>query len=423
MALVPSTWLPLLYFGFAHICLAAALGLLAVHPSIPGPFFLHPRMIAVVHLVTLGWISGSILGAFYIVGPLALRLPLQSRWGDRVAFGAFVSGTTGMVVHFWIGEYSGMVYSALLVAGAVLHVAVRAWRGLGEAVLPWPVKLHVALAFANMIGASVLGMLIGLNRIGRWWAWSPLSSAWAHAHLAAIGWAAMMVVGLSYRLIPMIVPAAMPTSASLAISAVLMEAGVIVLVFTLIAGSAWSAAGALLIVGGLASFVTQIRGVLKHRLPKPAALPRPDWSTWQTHAALLWLLVATALGLLLAMPLRLGTRIPIAWIYGTLGLGGFLAQIVIGIQGRLLPMHAWYRAFKAGGFQPPLRSAHTLSRPTLARAIFFTWLVGIPVLAAGLASGTPPLIRIGSVLLLAGVAVNAWQSVVFVREADKSRRA
>jgi hypothetical protein len=166
----------------------------------------------------------------------------SSRWGDRVSFGAFVAGTTGMVVHFWIGEYSGMVYSALLVAGAVLHVAVRAWRGLREAVLPWPVKLHIALAFANMIGASVLGMLIGLNRILRWWAWSPLSSAWAHAHLAAIGWATMMVVGLSYRLIPMIVPAAMPTSASLAISAVLVEAGIVMLVLTLIAGSAWSAA-------------------------------------------------------------------------------------------------------------------------------------------------------------------------------------
>jgi hypothetical protein len=88
-ALLPAPEIPLLYFGFAHICLALALAVLAVRPDLPGGFFHHPRMIAVVHLVTLGWISGSILGAFYIVGPLALRLPLRPGKRDRVAFGAF----------------------------------------------------------------------------------------------------------------------------------------------------------------------------------------------------------------------------------------------------------------------------------------------------------------------------------------------
>jgi hypothetical protein len=221
----------------------------------------------------------------------------------------------------------------------------------------------------------------------------------------------MMVVGLSYRLIPMIVPAAMPTGSSMARSAVLLEAGLIVLVVALVHGSTWSVAGALLIVAGLASFVREVRAIVARRLPPPAALPRPDWATWQTHAAFFWLLLAAALGLLLSFPLPPGWLIPLGWTYGTAGLIGFLAQIVVGIQGRLLPLHGWYRGFEAGGMRPPAVSAHALARPALAKFIFVVWLAGVPLLTAGLVAGSAFAITAGSVLLLAGVTANAAQMV------------
>jgi hypothetical protein len=96
-ALLPAGGIPLLYFAFAHLCLALALAAIIVAPDLPAGFFHHPRMIAIVHLVTLGWISGSILRAFHIVGPLALRLPLRPGWRDRVACGSFAVGVAGMV--------------------------------------------------------------------------------------------------------------------------------------------------------------------------------------------------------------------------------------------------------------------------------------------------------------------------------------
>jgi hypothetical protein len=258
-AFLPAAGIPLLYFGFAHFCLALALAVLLARPDLPGGFFHHPRMIAVVHLVTLGWITSSILGAFYIVGPLALRLPLRPGWRDRAAFGFFAAGVSGIVCHFWIGQYWGMAWSAVLVAAGVLHVAVRAWRGLPASPVPWAVKLHVALAFANIMLASALGMVIGLNRIYGWFAWSPMSAAFGHAHLAVIGWPLMMVIGLSYRLIPMIVPAQMPNRSSLAVSAVLLQIGTIALAIALFAGSNWTMLAAAIVVAGIARFVREVR--------------------------------------------------------------------------------------------------------------------------------------------------------------------
>jgi hypothetical protein len=60
-SMMPARWVPLLYFGVAHLCLATALAALAVTPRSLVGFFYHPRLLAVVHLVTLGWISASIL--------------------------------------------------------------------------------------------------------------------------------------------------------------------------------------------------------------------------------------------------------------------------------------------------------------------------------------------------------------------------
>jgi hypothetical protein len=410
-ALLPAAGLPLLYFGFAHLCLALALAVLLVRPDLPGGFFHHPRMIAVVHLVTLGWITSSILGAFYIVGPLALRLPLRPGWRDRAAFMLFAAGVTGVVGHFWTGEYSGMAWSAVLVAAGVLHVAVRAWRGLPASPVTWPVKLHVALAFANFLLASVFGMVIGLNRIHGWFAWSPMSAAFAHAHLAAVGWPVMMVVGLAYRLIPMIVPARMPNRSSLAVSALLLESGTIALAIALIARSIWSTLAAAIIIAGIASFIREVRQIIESRLPAPPALPRPDWATWQTHVAFGWLVTAAGAGMLLTLPLPVTWTVPLGWIYGTAGLIGFLAQVVVGIQGRLLPLHGWYRMMETRQMQPPERSAHTLASHRLAKAILIAWSIGVPVLAVGLACASHATVAAGCAALLAGVALNAMQLV------------
>jgi hypothetical protein len=234
---------------------------------------------------------------------------------------------------------------------------------------------------------------------------SPLAATFAHLHIAAVGWATMMVVGLSYRLIPMILPAAMPSGRSLALSAMLIETGLVVLVWTLLAASSFVWIGTLLIVAGLGAFVNQIRGIVGRRMPRPPALPPRDWSTWQTHAAFVNLLAAAVLGFALSIG-AVHNQLTVMWIYGTVGLVGFLAQIVTGMQGRLVPFYAWYRAFAVKG-APPEISANALPSPSFARPIFFLWAAGVPLLAFGLPAQSAVGIRVGALCLLAGVGLGA----------------
>src|SRR3954469_20234319 len=112
---LPPRLLPLLYFGVAHVALAIAFAAVALDPRGVSGFFYHSRMLAIVHLVTLGWITASILGSLYVVGPIAFRVRFPATWVDYTAFALVVFGIIGMVAHFWINEYGGMAWSAATV--------------------------------------------------------------------------------------------------------------------------------------------------------------------------------------------------------------------------------------------------------------------------------------------------------------------
>jgi hypothetical protein len=412
-ALLPAPTLPLAYFAGAHLALALAFTILLIEPGLPGAFHYHPRLIAVLHLVTLGWISGSILGAVYIVAPLALGLPFRARWADAIACLGFWLGTAGMVTGFWMGRYATVGIASLFVLGALTFVGARLLSNLAAARLPWGVSLHLALAFVNIILAGAAGALMAANRLVGDLPWSPLALALAHGHLAVLGWATMMIFGVGYRLIPMFLPAAMPSGPGLGVSAVLLEMGTLGLAASLVAG--WSTGPAvLLVLGACAAFFWWILRMLRDRRPRPIEMPRHDWSTWHTRLAVAYLMVASALGCWLAFG---EPPVGVAWAYGTTGLLGFVAQMVSGIQGRLLPLFAWYRALERRGGDLPRTSVHRLIAPRLALAVFLAWLMGLPLLTLGLTMEHHGAIATGSAALLCATCVSAAHAVRIIRRA------
>jgi hypothetical protein len=272
---MPARWVPLLYFTFAHLCLATALAALVFAPMSLVGFFYHPRMLAVVHLVTLGWISSSILGSIYIVGPLALRMPLPARGPDYAAFAGFAVGVIGMTSHFWLDLPSGMAWGAGLTALAMSYVAARGIVNLWTAPVPPEARLPVALALLNVIAAAVLGSLLAVDKVSPILKVNHLDAVFAHAHLAALGWGTMMVVGAGYRILPMILPAAMPRGFWAYASGLLLEAGVIGLVWGFFAGGRGIVVAGSLAVAGIGSFLSRVAGcsAIEGRRPRRCRVP------------------------------------------------------------------------------------------------------------------------------------------------------
>lgn len=397
---LPDRLLPLLYFGFAHASLLLALSFLALRPSDFTGFYYHAHMVAVVHLFTLGWISSSILGALYLIVPMALTGALPRRRLDVFAFAAYAIGVAGMVGHFWIGEPNGMLWSAGLVVIAFTGVLWKTFRALHNSHLPIAVRVHFDFAILNLCAAATLGIVVEFAKIRSFLPTGLLPAVLAHAHLAAVGWATMMVMAAGYRLLPMLFPSAMPSGLRVRATAWILEVGVLGLTGALILQSRTAIffGGLCLLSVGL--FIGNVGWMLRHPRKPPRSLIRPDWPVWQIRFALLCLLVAAGLGawlLLAATPEA--TRLMVAKVYGIVGLVGFLTQIVIGVQSRILPIAAWMWGFEERGFDMRPRTPHELVSRPLQLAIFVLWLVGLPLLALAFGLDETVWMSIGASLL------------------------
>ena len=415
--------LPLLYLGSAHVSLGLATLLAALWPGAVAGFFYHSWMVAIVHLVTLGWITFSILGAAFIVGPLALRMDMRARRGDYAAYALALIGLIGMVGHFWIQEYGGMAWSAGAAAVAVFHATARIAGRVRHAHLQRPVKLHIALACANFWLAASMGTLVAYDKVAHVLPGFVLSNVFAHAHLAAVGWATMMVVGVGYRLLPMTFPSRVPTGRSMYASTILLEAGVLGLFFTLLVRSRWSLIFGACIVAGLIVFVAHVVWMLRHRRKKPASAPRVDFGVLHTAGAAVWLVAAMVAGIALLVANPSPQALHVAAAYGVFGLIGFLGQMVVAMEVRLVPIATWFWAYARSGYRVEPRSPHAMRDRSLQTIVFAAWTFAVPALASGMYAESARMVAAGAWVLFAGVAIATIDNAFVIARAASAAPA
>jgi hypothetical protein len=410
----PARALPLLYLSSAHVSLALAFLFAGWWPASVAGFFYHSWLLALVHLITLGWISLSIVGVFYIVAPLALRARLSPRRLDYVAYACALVGLIGMVGHFWIQEYGGMAWSAGTVALGLVYMTVRIAGAVRRAAIQPAVKWHIVLACANFWIAATMGLLIAIDKVAHFLPGFVLANVFAHAHLAALGWATMMVIGVGYRMLPMTIPSKMPAGRSLCVSAVFLEIGVLGLFATLLLRSPLTIVFGLMTIAGLGAFAVHVAAMLWRPVPKPVGAHRIDFGLMHAAAAGIWLFAAIVLGVLLLVEPASPRMLHAAAAYGVFGLVGFLAQMIVAMESRLLPMVAWFWTYAKNDYRVAPPSPFSMRDRHLQAIVLVCWTAGVPALAAGMFLESASLVSLGAWPLFAAVALAAIDNAFVV---------
>ncbi len=392
----PSVSLPLAYLtASASAFVLAALALPWLGDELAGHYY-HPRLLALAHVVALGWIMLAILGATYQLIPVAIERPL---WSERLArwqLAGLIAGILGMVGHFWIGRWAGLAWAAALVgAGALSHVVnvMVSLRGLAR----WTFTARgLALALGGLTLTLAFGFALALTHGRDLVPGGVLAAVPAHFHLALLGWIAPMIVGVAARVYPMFLLAPEPRGRGGAIQLWGLGLGVPAVVVGLLLGRATLVAlGGAAVAAALGIHAAWVVGFVRRR-KRPAL----DWGLRFVLTGTACLVPAIGVGLALASGLAAGPRLALA--YAVVTLGGWVSLTIAGMMLKIVPFLVWYRVYASRAGRESVPTLAQLSWPGAERLAHALLTGGTLALALAVAAGARPAISAAGVAVAAG---------------------
>lgn len=200
---IPALKIPLGFFITAPLFGILAGLLLLVYPDALQSRW-HPTMLAIVHLLTLGFAGHVMLGALCQVLPVISTEPLPLTPSQALIVRTGVGGGTLAIALFFVTDKPLLaalagtaLISALVLFGYQLLKALILIRPAGSSI----VTIRFA-ALALLVTLVSGAMLLGL----RGWpenAMSPWFTTDQHATWGTMGWAMLLIMGVSFQVIPM----------------------------------------------------------------------------------------------------------------------------------------------------------------------------------------------------------------------------
>jgi hypothetical protein len=333
-----------------------------------------PALLAVTHLLTLGFLGMAMAGSLLQMVPVVAGVELRwARTLGPVIWGALAGGALLLAGGFLHGLPWCLRAAGLLLAGAfILLVAVLA-RALSQRSAPNALPIVAgmrqavaALACAVTIGIALAAFLLGAVRL-RVMEWTNVHAAWA-----LVGWVGVLVVSVVFQVVPMFQSTQLFPRQLAFVLPPLCLAGLTLWTAGYLLGYQWQWAGAGLVSICLAVFAGYTLVLLLRR--KRAA----DASTWYW-----WLSLGSLLACVLVFLAPGGVEKAV--VLGVLFIVGFAMSAVNGMLYKIVPFLLWYHGQHAGCAVPGVRQLMPDSEPRVQ----FAWHAAsvAMLLAAAVAPG------------------------------------
>jgi hypothetical protein len=311
--------------------------------------------LAALHLVTLGVLVMTAIGASLQLLPVATRRPVPSKWWPALIWWLYTPGVAAVAVGMGVpappllaggaiavlaalGGFAWILARNLVGARGMPVVVAHGWAALGSLVVVLATALSLVCAYMGFSGFG-RGMSLAL-----------------HLTFAAYGFMGLLALGLSYILVPMFALSSAPNerraamSLTFAVTALLLSAaassGIAEQPLRIAAIGVGTAAVALhLRLMGVA-----LKSGMRRELGRSFTLIRIAWVSLVAS-------LAAALGVTLDVPIG-----GMDTLFGLLLIVGWLLTFLVGILQRIIPFLASMHS-APGGRLAPTPSSLTAQRP------------------------------------------------------------
>jgi hypothetical protein len=360
--------------------------------------------LSAVHLLTLGVLTTTAIGASAQLLPVATRRALAAVWPIKLVFWLTVPGVAGLVLGMYAVSIPVLIAAALLTSTGLLVFAGLLAENLRRAGSLPVVAAYGWTALASLIALAGLGIALAIDHDS---AILPDHGSFALAHLilGGFGFMGFLALGFSHVLVPMFALASAPARRPsfvgflLAISALLLAT-----LGALLDNRPMLTLACLVGLGAAAMHLRLMEHALgtgmRKRLGLSFVLVRIAWA----------MLPLTLLAGLAALYGLAGSNGPT--LFGFLLIGGWLLTFLLGVLQRIFPFLASMHAARPGA-SPPLVSGLAASWPLKLHALCHCAALAMIGVAIGLDDAM--LTRLGAATGLLGAVAFAWFTADVIR--------
>jgi len=396
--------LPLCFVLTGVLSLLVSGAVLLAQPDLLAMYHYTPHLIAITHLFVLGFICSIVMGAMYQLVPVTLETQLFSEKLVLFQFAAHVIGFVGMVWAFWNFNLALVgVFGSVLTLGVGLFVFNLAWT-LAK-VKRWnTIKFGITSALIWLSATVAAGLFVTASKFWTFFAFQPLAAMHAHAHLGVIGVFVLMIVTVSYKLVPMFTLSELQSERRAWASVALINIGLVGTFITVWFQESFKPLFALVTIGGFVLYGWEMVAILRARNRRVL-----DWGMkyFLTAIGLLVPLAILALALTWSgLPVNAVTM-QLESVYGLLGLFGLVGLAILGMLYKIVPFLVWFHSYSRHIGRAKVPALADMYSVRLQIAGYWTFLAGLACLSVATAWSQTAGIRWGGGLLVLSLAIFA----------------
>ncbi|PKP51422.1 MAG: hypothetical protein CVT92_12800 [Bacteroidetes bacterium HGW-Bacteroidetes-1] len=398
----PKVVVPHFVFG-ALIWLGVTL-LIVFNPDVFTQHYFNAELLAITHLLVLGWITMVIFGALYQLLPVIMEVKLYSETLAKIAFVLLGIGTLLLAFTFWQFTFDTLMFIAgvLIVTSVGLFVVnvLFTAHSSNKKVIE---RAFIISSVIWLLFTVLAGLTLAINLSYPFLKVSHVELLKLHAHAGLVGWFVQLIIGVSSKLLPMFMVAHHVNTKKLNFTFYAINIGLPIGIVSLFLefkiGVVFSVA---LVVPGIVSYLSFLVEAYKKRVKKQLDI---GMKQSVLSFAILVIPLFLAFTLLSNFNFLETITIPLSVAYGSAIVIGFITSLVMGQTYKTLPFIVWLKVYRGKVGKVVLPLPKDLYSEKVAIAQVWLFVIGFGLLLIGISATSKTLVMISGILLLLSVAL------------------
>lgn len=387
------------FYAYGAVSLFAACFLMLISAgSFTGHYF-NPHVLAITHIMALGWGTMIILGAGYQLIPVLIE---KSLYSIKLAYWSFFLAAAGIPFLAYGFYYFDMGWPAKwggrLILIAVLLFVINLAKSIQKSKKGNVHAWFMLAASGWLFITAFYGLVLVYNFTFPIYERNPVDLIPLHAHTGIVGWFLLLVIGVGSKLIPMFMISKYTNNKLLWLIFLLINTALLlfILLYIFNVGSAIFLLPVSMILISLMLFASYCYKSYKQRIRKQV-----DGQMKISLLSVLMMLVPVAvIFLLIVFFVSEKENLRVVLLYGFVIFFGWITAIIFGMTFKTLPFIIWNKVYGkiAGLGKTP--NPKELYSEKLFKVMSLSYLSGFVTFIAGILTIERVVLTIGASLLL-----------------------